>query len=277
MQKKLTIGMPTYDDFDGIYFTIQAIRLYHQEVLDNIEFVIINNNPKSEHSKALYEYKQWIAQPVNYVDFESFTSTTVKDKVFAIASTPYVMCIDSHILLEPGSIKQLIDFFDSGQDDGNLLQGPLIYDDLKSVSTHFDLSSWGQYMWGKWATDDRGTTPDKPPFEIPAQGTGLLACRKDSWLGFNEKFRGFGGEEGYIHEKYRKAGKKTLCLPFLRWMHRFKRPAGLPYPNNIEDRFRNYIIGFTEMGLDTRPVLENFSPVIPHSRMIVILKELQMT
>ena len=38
-------------------------------------------------------------------------------------------------------------------------------------------------------------------------------------------FREFGGEEWYIHEKYRQAGAKCLCLPFLRWQHRFADPA----------------------------------------------------
>jgi hypothetical protein len=29
----LTIGMPVYDDFDGMYFTIQALRMYHDHDL----------------------------------------------------------------------------------------------------------------------------------------------------------------------------------------------------------------------------------------------------
>src|SRR5689334_17254283 len=40
--KKLTVGMATYDDYDGVYFTLQAIRLYHPEILADVEFVIIN-------------------------------------------------------------------------------------------------------------------------------------------------------------------------------------------------------------------------------------------
>ena len=27
---KLTVGMTTYDDYDGVYFTLQALRLYHR-------------------------------------------------------------------------------------------------------------------------------------------------------------------------------------------------------------------------------------------------------
>ena len=83
------------------------------------------------------------------------------------------------------------------------------------------------------------------------QGMGLFACRKDAWPGFNPLFRGFGAEEGYIHEKVRQGGGRTLCLPFLRWMHRFNRPLGAPYPNIWEDRIRNYYIGWRELGLPT--------------------------
>jgi hypothetical protein len=171
------------------------------------------------------------------------------------------MCIDSHVLLEPGCLKKLIDFYDAGLDNGNLLQGPLIYDDLSNISTHFDLK-WSGHMWGTWATDDKGKDIDSPPFEIPAQGMGLFSCRKNSWLGFNKEFRGFGGEEGYIHEKYRKNGKQTLCLPFLKWLHRFGRPSGVPYVNDLKDRFRNYMIGFIELGLDTTELKNHFSQAL---------------
>ena len=40
--KKLTIGMATYDDYDGVYFTLQAIRLYHPEILHDVEFLVVS-------------------------------------------------------------------------------------------------------------------------------------------------------------------------------------------------------------------------------------------
>jgi hypothetical protein len=256
--RNLTIGMATHDDFDGLYFTIQNIRLNHKEILDKIEFVIIDNNPNSKHGKSIRNFMQWIKEPVQYLPFTKFQSTTVKNKVFELADTPYVLCIDSHVLLEQGSLKKLINFYESGKDYGNLLQGPLVYDDMENISSHFDLTKWGGNMWGQWGSDDRAKNPNNEPFEIPAQGMGLFSCRKDAWLGFNKEFRGFGGEEGYIHEKYRKNGKKVICLPFLRWVHRFDRPNGTTYPNILEDRFRNYYIGFKELGLDTTELFENF-------------------
>ena len=270
--KKLTIGMATYDDFDGVYFTLQSIRFHHPEVLDRLEFVIIDNNPTSPHGQAIRDLIKWVDQPVQYLPYTKKKSTSVRNKIFDLAETEYVMSIDCHCLLEAGSLSKLLDFFDSGQDRGNLLQGPLIYDDLKSCSTHFN-DTWGGLMWGQWDTDERGSNKDNPPFEIQSQGCGLFTCRKDSWLRFNDSFEGFGGEEGYIQEKYRQAGKKTMCLPFLRWMHRFARPVPPSYPNTNEGRFRNYIIGFTELQLDTTDMIRRFREVIGDEATDRVLKD----
>ena len=270
--KKLTVGMATHDDFNGVYFTIQSIRLFHKEVLDDIEFVIIDNNPEGVHAKAINNFIKSIQEPIQYIPFSEYKSCFVKGKVFEYAKTPYVLVVDCHIMLVSGAIKKLINFFDSGKDDGNLLQGPLLYDDVKNISTHFELH-WRGQMWGVWATDQRGVKEDSDPFEIPAQGMGCFACAKDSWLGFNDQFRGFGGEEGYIHEKYRMNGKKTLCLPFLRWVHRFGRPTGVPYPISLTNKIRNYIIAFTDLNIQLDPIYEHFKECISKEAFSNLVKE----
>ena len=248
--------MSTFDDYDGVYFTIQSIRMYHPEILDVSEFLVIDNNPTGKHSEAIKHLSKSIKN-MRVVPFGEYQSAFVKGKVFEFSTTPYVMCVDSHVILSAGSISRLIEYFDSGKDDGNLLHGPLIYDDMKHVSTHLDLC-WRGQMWGTWATDLRGVDPNNPPFEIPAQGMGAFSCRRDSWLGFNPNFRGFGGEEGYIHEKFRKNGKKVICLPFFRWLHRFGRPAGIPYNLKMDDRIINYIIGRIELGMEFSDVKQHF-------------------
>ena len=47
--------------------------------------------------------------------------------------------------------------------------------------------------------------PAAPPFEISLQGLGAFACCKAAWVGLNPRLRCFGGEEGYVHEKFRRA------------------------------------------------------------------------
>jgi len=163
------------------------------------------------------------------------------------------------VLLESDSVAKLIAMLE--RDDGNLLQGPLVYDDGVSISTHLE-EVWRGGMEGIWATDERGKNPSYCRFEIPAQGMGVFACRKEAWPGFNPLFRGFGGEEVYIHRKFRAKGKAAYCLPFLRWHHRFGRPGGQPYRNYMEDRIFNYVVGHLELGMDPFPVVQHFSTLI---------------
>jgi hypothetical protein len=70
------------------------------------------------------------------------------------------------------------------------------------------------------------------------------------------------GEEGDIHEKVRRRGGRILCLPFLRWLHRFGRPGGLSYVNRWEDRMRNYLIGFNELGIGTAEMEAHFAELL---------------
>ncbi|MEM9681472.1 MAG: glycosyltransferase family A protein, partial [Bacteroidota bacterium] len=257
----LTIGMSTYDDFDGVYFTIQAIRLYHQEVLDKLSFIVIDNNPGTSISEALQQFGSSIKN-FKYLPFSAYTGTAVRDVFFREAATEYVMSVDSHILIEAGGLKRLIDYLDHHQDCKDLLQGPLIYDSLDGhYSTGF-FPAWQQGMYGYWETDPRGINSDHEPFEITMQGLGLFACRKAAWPGFNPKFRGFGGEEGYIHEKFRQQDARVLCLPFLRWMHRFYRPGGTKYAINWGDRIYNYHLGWKEIGWDTTSIDTHFTALL---------------
>ena len=108
----------------------------------------------------------------------------------------------------------------------DLVQGPLLSADARGLTgTHWN-PVWSEGMYGQWAVDPRGLDPGAEPFDIPMQGLGLFACRRDAWAGLSPRFRGFGGEEGYLHEKVRRAGGRTVCLPALRWLHRFDRPGG---------------------------------------------------
>jgi hypothetical protein len=40
-------------------------------------------------------------------------------------------------MLESGAIESLIKYYDLNPETNNLIQGPLIYDDLKTISTSF--------------------------------------------------------------------------------------------------------------------------------------------
>lgn len=255
-RKRLSIGMATFDDYDGVYFTLQALRLYHPEVADDIELLVVDNNPNGVCGAPLRRLAK-SSEGFRYIPVAESIGTAVRDFVMQEAEGDYVVCLDCHVLLVPGALARLMRYFEEHPGCNDLLQGPLVNDDLATLSTHWS-STWSGGMYGSWALDPAALDPEAPAIDIPMQGLGLYACRREAWPGYNKLFRGFGGEEGYIHEKFRQAGGRTLCLPFLRWIHRFDRPMGTPYTISWHDRIRNYMIGFHELGLPLDEMLAHF-------------------
>jgi len=238
----ITVGMAVYGDFSGAYFTIQSLRMYHPQ----IDEIIVIDNKGDDNLKQWLEY--WGRDKCRYIRFTDVVGTTApRQKVFEEATGDIVICIDSHVLIQPGAFS--IPF----PDTDDLWHGPMLYDDLVSFVVDMQ-DKWQDNMWGVWREPQK-TLPVEP-FTIQMHGLGLFGCRKDAWLGFNDKFRGFGGEEGYIHTKFRKHGRDVVCLPWLAWCHRFGKSG--PYPLNGNDRIRNYLIGFKELGLDPKPIYDHF-------------------
>jgi glycosyltransferase involved in cell wall biosynthesis len=249
---ELTVGMATYRDFDGVYFRLQALRLYQD--MEGVELLVVDNFG----CEATRDFVQGPAGARYVLAPDAVGTSAPRDLLFREARGESVLCLDSHVLLERGVLARLKTFYREHPACIDLLQGPLVHDDLAELSSHFD-PVWRDQMWGVWALDPRAQLgPDAEPFDIPMHGLGLFSCCKEAWPGFHPGFRGFGGEEGYIHGKFRKLGRRCLCLPWLRWVHRFGRPAGAPYPLRSRDRITNYLIGHREVGLDESPILEHF-------------------
>lgn len=329
---KYTVAMATHLDFHGVFFTVQALRLY-QDMADT-EIIILDNDPKGAHSADLIgfvrnanglvvdpnangadiaEYKKQMKGQgeIYYYEAQGQTGTSVtRHKLFELASGELVVVMDCHVLLKKDAMKRLKAFWEKADDEmkKNIFTGPLLMDDSTNVCTHFHCE-WRSEMWGTWATAwkkdgkyfkakmnaegtklqlhdimdetkivfevnhgwpgheaalkhlgfvQAGTDPEEPIFEIPAQGLGLFLAAKAHWLGFNPHHKHFGGEECYIHEKYRQAGRKALCLPFMQWNHRFGRPEGPRYPITREGKMRNYVLEFLELGRDLEEIRKHF-------------------
>jgi glycosyltransferase involved in cell wall biosynthesis len=247
----LTVGMATFRDFSGLYFTLQALRLYQD--LEGVELLVVDNHGCDE-TRALVE--EWVGG--TYVRATDRVGTAApRDLVFRHARGEAVLCLDSHVLLAPGVLARLKRYYREHPDSLDLLQGPLVFDDLETMASHFEPVR-GTHLWGEWTLDPRADDPDGAPFDIGMQGLGLFSCRKEAWPGFHPGFRGFGGEEGYLHAKFRARGRRCLCLPWLRWVHRFPRPEGVPYPLRHTDQITNHLIAHRELGHDEAPVLGHF-------------------
>ena len=252
-----SVGMACYDDFNGVYFTVQNQLAHHGKLIN--EIIVIDNNPGSPQGEMTKNF--CASAPVNKVRYVAYTdkkgTAAPRNEVFKEARSEYVVCLDSHIVLMPRAFEALAEYIAAHPGTDDLIQGPLLYDNFIGISTHFD-DVWRGEMWGVWSFDERYDDPDIKWFEIPAQGLGLFCAKKSTWLGFNEQFEGFGGEEWYIHEKYRQAHRRTICVKGLLWQHRFGRPSGVPYPLTRYDKLRNYFIGHHELKLSTERLEEHF-------------------
>ncbi|NGO41276.1 glycosyltransferase family A protein [Streptomyces ureilyticus] len=239
--------MATYDDYDGAYFTSAALRLYHPEVRERVGILVVDNNPRGAAAWALKALEREI-EGLRYLPVDDITSAAVKDRVIREANSEWVLVVDSHVLIAPGAIARLLEFIDAHPGCDDLLQGPLLSRGGYYVSLE---RAWHNDLYGAWllpALRPGRPDPEDESFEIEMQGLGLFACRKDSWPGYSPHFRGHGAEEGYIHAKYRSLGRRTLCLPFLAWEHRFGRPLSAPYRHTFEERIRNYLVASDEVG-----------------------------
>jgi len=268
----LTLGMATHEDFHRTQFTIESARIQFGPRLT--EILVIDNKPGTDQSKLLQKYLKEIPN-ARYVDFRDYESTFVKQKVFDHAVTDWVLIVDCHVLLHPPFVPTFIKYIDTHPDSIDLLQGPLIYNNHTTISTHFE-PVWRGEMHGIWATDPRGIDPSNPPFDIPMQGCGMFAMRLRAWPGFNPLFRGFGGEEGYIHEKVRRHGGRTLCVPGLQWWHSFDTPYARSAPAYTEDKIRNFLLGHIELDMPIDPILSHFRNKKSEKQLIAMAQAAQV-
>jgi len=328
-QPLLTIGMAHYQDFAGLWATIQSIRLNNAALMSQVQFLVINNSPEDARTadairNVLTHTKRsdhtW--EPI-YRELDNIKGTSAsRNAIFDHAQGRYVVVMDCHLALDPQALPRLLAYYAANPDTSDLLSGALIMDSLDSFSTHFR-DDWGGGMWGQWSQAwqcqcgphgsyfdlqkvkfesgselamprrlqlgnipigeceachkpipdvnwhgheakciQRGFAPaginPGPAFEIPGQGLGFFSCRREAWLGFNPHTRAFGGEELYIHEKFRKAGHRALCIPGVLWNHRFYREGGAKYPNTNFDKVRNLVLEFNEVGLPLDPIRKHF-------------------
>lgn len=267
----ITIGMAVFDDLQGAWFSVHSLLMYHHADLAGCELLLIHNRPGAPVSDSFQKMMSLADKlpglDARYVPAGEIVGTSYpRDRLFREATREAVLCLDAHVLVTPGSLCRLRAFYEENPDCRDLMSGPMLNGRHQVLSTHFN-DVWSMNMWGTWGRDPRSDDPEGEPFEIPAMGLGLFTCRKDAWLGFNPDCRGFGGEEWYIHQKYRQAGWRALCLPWLRWLHYFGGlRGGRGYPLRQWDRVRNYVLELRELGLPLNRVHRHFVEGQPETR-----------
>lgn len=333
---RLSIGMAHFADFDGVYFTIQSLRLYQDRgLMKSTELIVVDNSVGHPESDALFKAtdkavggflpsagqggpQECGVANIRYVPFHERQSTSAtRQAIIDNAAAPIVLVLDCHVMLDPGALLRLVEHIEAADETPTIWNGPLRHDNLAAdqVETHFN-RTWGGGMFGQWGrawrccdggvlfsvTNDDGRVsfidlveqsplstchrcgrefpslewsgydralkaagfrqlavdPNDEPFEVPGCGLGAFAIRRADWPGFHPHHRGFGGEELYIHDRYRQLGGRAVCLPFFGWSHRFPRPRGVPYALRLWDKVRNYVLHWNDLGRDLDDVHRHF-------------------
>ncbi|RME22940.1 MAG: glycosyltransferase family 2 protein, partial [Candidatus Zixiibacteriota bacterium] len=220
MSRILTIGMAVHNNPQGVWMTIESIREKYPQCAQDVQFLVLDNCPDSVEGEATRDYVRnnldrsgdgWVG---HYIAATPRQSTSLRNLIFDCAETEYVMCLDSHIFLKgPNALPKTIAFLKSGAAGNDLYHGPAYHERGYIYATHMNPAFRGQNFgtWGVMQAESGGHVfhADWPePIEIPAHGMGLFLARRDTWLRFHHAFRHFGGEECYIHEKYRLHGRK---------------------------------------------------------------------
>lgn len=250
---KISAGIPTFRDIEGLKFTVMGLRQYGPLIHE----IIVVDNAGDEETKNFCR-----SANVIYVDYKEHASPALaKNKVVEVATGDVVVILDSHVLTyDLGHLNTM------ELEKDVLYVAPLLYND-GSLSTHFD-PVWRGGMWGTWAFDkenyDKGV-----PFQVWGSGCGFLICRKDSWKPFDSNVRGFGGEEGPVFFSY----KKVMCIPKIRWWHNFVDASKKKNLIRRTDTVRNYVLEFKKRNMDITPIYKHFVDLNPGGNLAAHLIE----
>lgn len=279
---RLTIAIPTRKDWYGFHETWHSVAAMVRAagLTDRVEMLAVDQSPDTEAGKHVAGTvrsiaSNWQVDPAGHVAVnrggpidakyepwaEVLGTAAGKQACFGKASGEWVLVLDSHVILTDDSLRRLYDFIQKPRNRfcRDLFYGVNLADDHKQYFSHLDI--WGDDgapligddgVFGNWRSDPRAKSPDGKPFDVEGGGGWCFFARRDAFLtvGFHPLMRGFGGEEGFISERFRRAGRSVKCAPFVRGIHRYARLSGDVYAVTVAEKLRNHVIGWLDLGFD---------------------------
>ena len=211
----LSIVIPVRGKENELWFTLQG--LLNAGLEDGIEVVVVDNDP-SDHVRDVCE--SFGRSCLRYVEAGEVKGVNYPRSVGASeARGEWLMMLDSHVLMRPGSFALMRE---------RILEGA--YPEKSLI--HFGVSFGSPEVWGAyrltlhtnfWGTWHHLVEPNAlNPYPIGATGNWAFLTRISDWNvmgGFNEAFRGYGGDEIYLQLKYWRSGGQVLLDPQVSGSH----------------------------------------------------------
>ena len=263
----LTIGMATYDDPQGVWWTLSSLRLHHLgPVEQRVELLVIDDHPR-ENKDLVNACANAGARLVRHS--KNLGPAHAKNSIWEHATGTHVLMLDCHVLLGRDSVKYIIDSIQQDKIGKDMWVGPLVNERGAIIATELLPQLRGDFF-GTWHV-----AADRPNEvrEIIAHGSAYALMQRSCWPGFSQHFRGFAGEEIYIHDQVRRRGGRVLYHPQLSWSHRFCRFAPVPYTLTLNDKARNYLIAAHESGWNIDQFRRYFTRRLPADQMAAVERD----
>lgn len=259
--------MATYGDHRATWFTLQNLRTQAEREIaaGDVELILVDNAPDSEDGAENRDFCGGTGGVVRYETFTDCLGTGhPRSHVFRVARGEWVLVVDPHVFLVdppsnpdgtrgPGPIQKFLEWIRANPGRQAFVSGPLLTSGRRQImATHME-PIWhkgkkgGQF--GRWAVDVAWWKGQDRELPVAMHGLGLWAAPRSSWPGFLPETYGFGGIEGCIQERWRRAtGGQTITLRDLPWIHLFGRARGVSFPyNGKESAAHNYILNFADL------------------------------
>lgn len=264
----VTIGMATYDDPQGVWWTLSSLRMHHD--LTGVELLVVDDHPEPNrgdiHHVCANAHARYVHAP------KGMGPAHAKNSVWEHAQGSHVLLVDCHVLLVPGAVSRLVAAARANEVSNDMWVGPLRSEAGTIIATELAPELRGDFF-GTWLIDTRVPASETRP--VRAHGSALSFMRRDAWPKFSEHFRGFAGEEIYIHDKVRRAGGAVLYQPWLGWCHRFPRFGAVPYTLTLNDKLRNYLVAAYEMSWNIAQIREYFGRKLPQAQRLEVELQVQ--
>ncbi len=259
----LTIGIPHCCDYQRLWHTLASLhkdRLAHG-LVDLVELLVIDNSLTVQDTELGKRHSDEARKRVSELPnarFETFTerpgTAPTKNEVFRQARGRAVMCLDSHCELPPGVMTWAVNFWTAEQLNDDLHHAMELHlrmvepDGTPAICCSHRQEAFGRDGNFGICTVSPQAKHARLPFEVGAAGCGCFMARRETWLGFHQDFRGWGGEEGYIQEKYRQAGRKAWVHPEFQYVHQYHAIDGVSYQGrDWVTKAKNALLGFREL------------------------------
>lgn len=239
----LTIGCSTLLDFHGFQYTAASWNQHHGDFGGRVELVLVDNHPEpttrlkgcgtcAELSEGDHcslcahhlEQMEMIARKegVRYIRWSEKQGTYPgKNRLKVEARGKWVLTMDSHVMLSPGTVATVLDTIDANPESEDFYHFPCqFWGDRGKASVDYRNLDYiyrggtkqergGVYGWTRQAT-----TPGEP-YPIAAMITSCYLVRRQTWRdigGYDPILGNYGGWEGPLQLKFWMTGRRVLSL-----------------------------------------------------------------